>query len=159
MKNSVHFSSASDEWRTPQNFFQACVKRFGPFGLDAACTKASALAPTFYTKEDDALTRSWHGHGKVWLNPPYSRGLQARFLRAASAHAALDGVTTVCLIPARPDTEVWHDVVFPSARVYFLKGRLTFVGAEASAPFPSAVVVFGPNVEPGCEAWDWRAGK
>ena len=51
--------------------------------------------------------------------------------------------TVVILIPARPDTKLWQDVIFPNAnQICFVRGRLKFGGAKESAPFPSAVVVF-----------------
>ena len=51
------------------------------------------------------------------------------------------------LIPARTDTRYWHDYIMESAsEIYLVKGRLKFENGENkqnSAPFPSAVVVFG----------------
>ena len=52
----------------------------------------------------------------------------------------------VALLPARTDVRWWHTWIgdhcqYPS-EVRFLKGRLRFVGAAASAPFPSVVVVW-----------------
>ena len=49
----VHFSSASDEWATPNRFYSQVVARFGQFDLDPCCLPSSARAPTFYTSEDN----------------------------------------------------------------------------------------------------------
>ncbi len=48
------------------------------------------------------------------------------------------------LIPARTDTKWFHEYIYdkPNVEIRFLKGRLKFVGAEHSAPFPSMVVIF-----------------
>lgn len=47
------------------------------------------------------------------------------------------------LVPARTDTSWWHDWIVPYAtEVRFVRGRLKFGDAEASAPFPSAIVVY-----------------
>lgn len=35
--------------------------------------------------------------------------------------------------------------------IFFIKGRLKFGGSDNSAPFPSAVVVFRPNVSDAFE--------
>ena len=43
---------------------------------------------------------------------------------------------------ARTDTKIWHDVIFPHAKVEFIKGRLKFSNSKNSAPFPSAIVIF-----------------
>jgi phage N-6-adenine-methyltransferase len=137
---SVHFSSKSDEWSTPQDFFDKLHAEFG-FTLDAAANKENAKCPRFFTAEDDALKHSWASGGAVFVNPPYSRGLQAPFVRKAQAEAAL-GTTVVVLIPARTDTTIWHDVIFPTAEVRFVRGRLKFGGHKNAAPFPCAVVIF-----------------
>lgn len=93
----------------------------------------------------------------MWLNPPYSRGLQAAFLcKAAKEAAKPNGPIVVCLIPARTDTKVWHDTIFGRAEVRFLKGRIRFGDAKAGAPFPSALVIFGRNIQPRAFGWDWK---
>ena len=52
------------------------------------------------------------------------------------------------LIPARPDTKVWQDIIFPNAsQICFIRGRLRFGDAKESAPFPSAIIVFGKEVD------------
>ena len=165
---SVHFSSASDEWATPADLFAALDREFH-FTLDAAATEKNAKCARFFTKEDDALGRDWAevaafgglaGRGAVWLNPPYSRGLQAAFLQKARHESGkFRGPTVACLIPARTDTKVWHETIFGQAEVRFLKGRLRFGDAEASAPFPSALVIFDRNIQPRAFGWDWKSGR
>lgn len=147
----VHFSSRSDEWETPAPLFNALHAEFS-FTLDAACRKETAKCSAYYTKEDDALGLAWSG--VVWLNPPYSRGLQSQFIRKAR-ESARAGATVVCLIPARPDTALWQDVILPFAEVRFLRGRVRFVGASAGAPFPSAVAIFRPVVCANCADSAW----
>ena len=54
----------------------------------------------------------------------------------------------VGLLPARVDTRWFQEQVFARARaVVFVKGRLTFEGAEHSAPFPSCLVLWGGDNE------------
>lgn len=88
-----------------------------------------------------------------WLNPPYGYELPI-FMDMARRIGAL-GYTVVCLVPARTDTDWWWNNC-ASARVLFLKGRIAFGGAKASAPFPSAVVVMGPSIcVPGEQQYGW----
>ena len=54
------------------------------------------------------------------------------------------GGKIVCLIPARTDTQYWHDYVMNANEIRFIKGRLCFGDSKSSAPFPSCVVVFRP---------------
>jgi site-specific DNA-methyltransferase (adenine-specific) len=52
------------------------------------------------------------------------------------------GNTIVCLVPARTDTNWWHSYVEGKAKVRFIKGRLKFVNATNSPPFPSVLVIY-----------------
>ena len=69
----------------------------------------------------------------------------------------------VALLPARPDTAYWHEHVAGRAAVYFLRGRLRFGDGVQSAPFPSALAVWGAGPE-ALASLDaallgaWRAG-
>ena len=54
-----------------------------------------------------------------------------------------DFTLDVCAAPWRTDTAWFHENVYPHARIEFLRGRLKFEGAAASAPFPSMIAVWG----------------
>ncbi len=135
------FSSATDDWATPQDLFDKLDKEFD-FQLDAAASRDNAKCVFFYSKEKDGLSHSWAGLGAVWLNPPYGKTIGQW---VAKAHAeSLKGATVVCLLPARTDTKWWHDYVLPFAEIRYIRGRLKFGVSKNSAPFPSAVVIFRP---------------
>jgi phage N-6-adenine-methyltransferase len=137
---NVHFSSETDEWPTPQDFFDEVDRELGPFNLDPCCTPESAKAPKFFTKEDDGLTQRWEG--KVWMNPPYGRTIKQWMKKAYES--SLHGAFVVCLVPSRTDTAWWHDYAM-KGEVRFIRGRLKFGNATTSAPFPSALVIFHPQ--------------
>lgn len=139
----VHFSSGSDEWATPMNLFKRLNKRF-KFNLDPCCTAKTAKCKTFYTKETDGLSKDW-GQKTVFVNPPYSRGEQEKWI-AKCWDAAARGAIVVLLIPARTDTQTWHEYC-QKGIVRFLKGRVHFINGEkcAAAPFPSCLVAFAPD--------------
>lgn len=139
---SVHFSSEKQTWETPQDFFNK-VNGFFNFNLDACAEKETAKVKRYYTIDDNALTKDWIGN--VWCNPPYGRE-QVKFIHKALEQHKKYGSTIVMLIPARPDTKVWQDLIFKNAsQVCFIKGRLKFGNATENAPFPCALVVFGKS--------------
>jgi site-specific DNA-methyltransferase (adenine-specific) len=76
------------------------------------------------------------------MNPPYGREIAQWFSKAF--WSAMDGATVVCLLPARPETRWWQHYIRAASHVTFIRGRLRFVGAPYNAPFPSALVAFGP---------------
>ena len=135
---SVHFSSATDLWATPQAFFERLNARFG-FTLDVCATPENAKCAAYFTTADDGLAQDWRG--TCWMNPPYGRAI-GKWMRKAY-ESSLSGATVVCLVPARTDTRWWHDYA-AKGEVEFIKGRLKFGGSRNSAPFPSAVVTFRP---------------
>ena len=98
-------------------------------------------ARVHFTAEDDGLSLAWHG--TVFVNPPYGRALAAWVAKARREVESGRARTVVALLPARPDTAYWHEHVAGRATVYFLRGRLRFGGSEQSAPFPSALAVWG----------------
>ena len=76
------------------------------------------------------------------MNPPYNRET-GKWIEKAYRES-LKGATVVCLIPARPDANYWHQWIFPYAvQIWFIKGRLHFSGSKEHAAFSSALVVFG----------------
>ena len=132
-------SHKSDEWYTPQDLFDRLHQEFN-FTLDPCATDENHKLPKYYTQEDDGLTQDWSGE-VVFCNPPYSKVKQ---WIQKSYEESLKGAMVVLLIPARTDTIAWHTYIFPHANnIRFLKGRLKFGDSKNSAPFPSAVVVFG----------------
>lgn len=143
--NRVHFSSKSDEWETPQAFFDELHKEFS-FELDACASSQNYKCPLYLSV--NSLESDWTSitQGTIWLNPPYGRKI-GKWTEKAKV-TANKGNTVVCLLPARTDTQWWHrDVIGGNAEVRFVKGRLKFGGAKHSAPFPSAVVIFRGSME------------
>lgn len=136
---SVHFSSKSNEWTTPQYLFDELNEEFN-FTLDPCATDENAKCSKYFTIEDDGLSKDW-SNDVVFMNPPYGRGIKKWIKKAYEE--SLNGATVVCLIPARTDTTYWHDFIFDKADdIKFLKGRLKFGNGKNSAPFPSAIVIY-----------------
>jgi len=141
------FSSASNEWVTPQPLFDALNAEFG-FDLDAAASPANAKCEAFLTCDDDALSVPWHTRASsVWLNPPYGRGI-GRWVQKAYDESR-QGCRVVVLVMARCDTRWWHQWATRAAEIRFIHGRIWFLqGAKSvsAAPAPSAVLVFDEDL-------------
>jgi site-specific DNA-methyltransferase (adenine-specific) len=134
---NIHFSSASDNWATPQDLFNKLNAQYGPFTLDVCASPQNHKCPIYFTQEQDGLSQKWEG--KVWMNPPYGRTIGLWMKKALEA--SQQGATVVCLVPARTDTNWWHDYAM-KGHITFIRGRLKFGGHKHNAPFPSAIVVF-----------------
>ena len=130
-------SSKTDNWATPQDFFDQCEKQFGKFDIDVCASKENAKCEKYYDEEINGLSQVWEG--KCWMNPPYGREI-SKWMKKAYESAG-NGTMVVCLVPARTDTKWWHDYA-QNGIVTFIKGRLKFGNSKNSAPFPSALIVF-----------------
>lgn len=140
MDAELMFSSKTDLWETPQEFFDELNNEFH-FELDVCALPENAKCAVYYTPEMDGLSQTWRG--RCWCNPPYGRTV-GRWVEKA-ARAAETGATVVMLLPARTDTAWFHRYIYGKAEVRFIRGRLKFGGAKSGAPFPSMIVVFKPD--------------
>lgn len=139
--NKSLFSSANDEWETPQDFFDMYDEIFH-FDMDVCANETNRKCEKYFDKEMDGLQQEWKG--TCWMNPPYGRQI-GKWIKKAY-ESSLNGATVVCLLPSRTDTKWFHDYCL-KGEIFFIKGRLKFVNAKSSAPFPSMVVIFRGNKE------------
>ncbi len=142
MNKDLMFSSNTDQWATPQEFFDR-LNRVFRFETDVCALPENAKCARFFSPEMDGLKQDWQG--VCWMNPPYGREI-GKWVEKAFRSAKENGATVVCLLPARVDTRWWHDFC-AQGEFLFVKGRLKFGGSDNSAPFPSAVVVFRPTID------------
>jgi phage N-6-adenine-methyltransferase len=138
MNTEVMFSSKTDMWETPQDFFDQLDAEFH-FETDVCATDENAKCERYFTPEMDGLKQEWTG--VCWCNPPYGRQIGQWVKKAAESNA-----TVVMLIHARTDTAWFHDYIYGKAEIRFVRGRLKFGGSKINAPFPSMVVVFRGGV-------------
>lgn len=141
--NQGLFTSKTDLWATPQGFFNSMNSEFN-FDLDVCANEENAKCEKYFSQEIDGLLQKWAG--TCWMNPPYGREIGKWVQKAYES--AQGGATVVCLLPARTDTKWWHEYCM-KGEIRFVKGRLKFGGSKNSAPFPSAVVVFGKRARVG----------
>ena len=138
-----------DDRGTPRALFDSLNLRWR-FTLDGAASHANALLSRYSTLDGtyesgclidprDGLQFPWHGE-RVYINPPYGRGLLAPFVkRAASGEADV----VVALLPVRTDQAWFHDhVVRAGGQIEWIRGRVKYDGLAVGAPFPSMIVTW-----------------
>lgn len=141
MNTELMFSSKTDQWSTPQNFFDSLNEEFS-FTLDPCADSSNHKCERYFTREDDGLRQPWGGE-TVFCNPPYGRAIKD-WVKKCYEEAQQPNTTVVLLIPARTDTAYFHDYIYQKENVEtrFLRGRLKFGDGKNLAPFPSMVVIF-----------------
>ena len=139
MNNELMFSSKTDLWSTPNDFFDKLNDEFH-FTLDPCSTHENAKCYKHFTEEENGLLQDW-GNEVVFCNPPYGRQIKD-WVKKSYEESQKGNTTVVMLIPARTDTIYFHEYIYHKAEIRFIKGRLKFGDAKNSAPFPSMVVIF-----------------
>jgi len=174
MSNATHLTTVgagTGEWRTPLDLFARLNERF-QFTYDAFASHENALCETYSTiagtfrkgRTSDGYDHSWPSHEcidsldglqqdwdrrRVWMNPPYGRGILGRAMEKAAASRNSASII-VALVPANTDTHWWHESVKPYATIHFLKKRVKFIDPRTgepggSPPGGSAVVAYVPE--------------
>ena len=146
MNKEAIFGSGTDQWETPQEFFESLDKEFG-FKTDVCATAENTKCERFFSPEQNGLLQEWTG--VCWCNPPYGREIKKWVRKAAGSEA-----TTVLLLPARTDTGWFHEHIYGKAEVRFLRGRIKFSGAKHNAPFPCMLVVFRNEKDNRARKWE-----
>lgn len=131
------FTSNTDNWATPQKFFDELNKVY-QFELDPCADEANHKCEKYFTKEQNGLEQRWFG--RVFCNPPYGKDIKKWVKKAHDSVKDGDCTLVVLLIPARTDTAYFHDYCI-GHEVKFIKGRLKFGDSKNSAPFPSMLVI------------------
>jgi DNA N-6-adenine-methyltransferase (Dam) len=144
-KLSVHHSSETDEHYTPAEIIAVVVACLESIDLDP-CSNSdeppNVPARVHYTEADNGLEQPWHG--RVYMNPPYGQTIDQWVKKLTDEHEHGEVIEAIALLPARPDTQWFHRL-----RDYaccFIEGRLTFLGNDDPAPFPSAVFYLGEDL-------------
>ena len=142
MNTKTLFSSATDNWATPQWFFDKLNEKY-KFDLDPCADDFNNKCPNYYTKAQNGLNQEWGG--RVFCNPPYGRAIKDWVKKCYDSRNSCEVI--VLLIPARTDTEYFHEYIYGKAEIVFIRGRLKFGNATNSAPFPSMLVTYKPDIK------------
>ena len=127
---------ANDNWFTPPYILQAVRDVLGQIDLDPASCEAAQCrvqASAYYTIMDDALNQPWWG--RIFMNPPYSRGKIGKFVEKLLVELASGRVTeAIVLVNGSTDTQWFRRAARASAMMCFTEGRIEFLTPDGEAP-------------------------
>lgn len=146
IKPHISHNSGKVEWYTPPEIVQAAANAMGG-GIDldvASSSIANQLhkIPRIYTEEDSALAYDVEWIAKrLWLNPPYSRGLVDKFAAKLIYEIAAKRVVKAIWLSNNATETNWcqplmvasNAICFPSYRFRFLKEDLKTKGRPLQA--------------------------
>ena len=152
-------TTGNDEWYTPVKYIDLAREVMGGIDLDpASCDFAqkSVDADTFFTIKNDGLTQPWNG--RLWVNPPYSKGLIDRFVEKLREEYAFGHVEQAIVLTHNfTDTAWFHALAADAAALCFTKGRIKFHTTEGVGKSPTSGHVFfyfGPDIDMFAEKFE-----
>ena len=125
MKITACLSHNSDDWKTPTEIYNKFMK-------------AGYIDCFKYQSEEDE-TKNEYKNQKLFINPPFSKMKQITPWIIKQARKNI----VALLIPARTDTNYFHELIKLHPTIYFIKGRLHYNDSNC-APFP-ILLVFNPD--------------
>lgn len=141
-----------DSWSTPDDIIAAAREVLGDIDLDPATNdkaQARIKATRHYTKEDDGLLLGNPWAGRVWLNPPYRRGMVGLFIDRLVAEYDRGSVTAALLLVNNATETKWCQALLARFPACFLAGRVPFlyegVEGEAGARQGQVLLYLGPD--------------
>lgn len=148
----INQTSQNVEWFTPTEIIEAARRTMGRIDLDPASNSLANLrvkAEVYYAKEHDGLSKSWLGC--VWLNPPFSRIENPKWVdKLESEYEDIGNVHQACCITFACTSEAWFQPLLKRPQC-FLSPRTNYytpAGQKVAGVTKGSVVTYyGPNVD------------
>lgn len=125
----------SDEYYTQKKYIELAREVMGGIDLDpASCEYAQRVvqATKYFTKEDDGLSQEWHG--RVFLNPPYSRELRDKFVTKICEEYLYGNVTEAIVLSLNRTDTRWFNMLASFSTCFCLtNGRMSFYRENEAA--------------------------
>lgn len=148
----ITHTTGKTNWFTPEWLWKAAEKVMGGIDLDPCSnSKENPAVPasTLYTKEEDGLSKPWFG--RVYMNPPWGRGVTDKWVGKAIQEYQEGRVSQVVLaLPASTETKWFaplydYTICFAQGRCYFIDGAIGEVPPKGG-PTPVCYVYMGEYV-------------
>lgn len=136
--------TGDNEWYTPAEYIDRARRVLGGIDLDPASNEQAqriVQAGKSFTKDDDALTQDWCG--RIWLNPPYSKGLLLQFVSKLVREIEIGNTTAaIALLNNFTDADWFQLACSVCAAICFPRGRIYFENASGKTDRPLNGQVF-----------------
>jgi len=123
-------TTGHQDWGTPDYILDAArLALGGEFDLDPASNAEAnkrVRAAKIYTRTDDGLIPQWKSE-RLWLNPPYARGLVEKFIYKLLIEWQAGNVKQAVVITNNSTETRWAQLLAEqSSGICLLKGRVAF---------------------------------
>jgi hypothetical protein len=163
-KPHVTNNSGENEWYTPEKFIEAARAAMGSIDTDPASSdlaNKTVQAQTYYTIDDDGLTKTWGGN--IWMNPPYAQPLITQFTELLSDKFDSGEINQACVLVNNATETNWFQRMLDSCTcLCLLKSRVKFIdksGNPSGAPLQGQIVLYFGNNQQSFEKSFSQFGK
>lgn len=136
--------TGENEWYTPARYIELARRVLGTIDVDPASNEIAqqtVRATTYYTADTNGLDKEWHG--KVWMNPPYSRELIGRFIDKLTGEYQSGRCTEAIVLTHNSTDTKWAASLFGGAEALcFTRGRIRFVSPKGKFAAPAMGQLF-----------------
>lgn len=126
-------STGNIEWWTPPWIIEGVRQVMGEIDLDPATSVAAqrlVQARLYYTAGDDGLSYRWFG--RVFMNPPYARGLVDLFAAKFAEEWMQGHIREGCVLCNNATETAWFQTLAECATAMCaLRGRVVFLGPSS----------------------------
>jgi hypothetical protein len=133
-----------NEWYTPVEYISLARAVLGDIDVDPASARLAqetVKARQYFDKEQDGLRQPWYG--RVWLNPPYSQPLIAKFIGKLLCEWNSGRIKACIALTHNYTDAMWfHDAISAANVVCFPKERIRFYEPSGAIAKPSQGQVF-----------------
>ena len=141
-----------NEWYTPREYISLARAVLGDIDTDPASSERAqqvVKARQFFDQKQNGLHQAWHG--RVWLNPPYSRSLIGKFVAKLLMEWDAGRISAcIALTHNYTDTAWFQDAASAANVVCFTQGRVRFYEPDGVVAKPTqgqAFFYFGPDTD------------
>lgn len=156
-------NSGNNERYTPEYIIQLARKTMGGIDIDpASCEVANnslVKATRYFDKETNGLHQEWHG--RIWLNPPYERGLIESFVDKLLEEYRVGRTTEAIVLTHNASETRWYGrLLEESTAICIVSGRIRFYAINGGnqvyqpkgAPLQGQLITYlGDNWEIFCD--------
>ncbi len=126
-----------DEFFTPLNIIESVRETLGRIDLDPASSFSAnefVKADRFFTKYDNALSRSWGNNSRIFLNPPKKRDLIDSFVHKLIYEIGKDNVSeAIVFVDNDTDSSWFQSLSAISSCAVFSKYRFNLINSAKNS--------------------------
>ena len=160
----VNQTSGNCEWFSPTEIIEAARATMGGIDLDPASSRLAnerIRAYNFFGRHGDSvwidgLYQEWHG--RVWMNHPFGRNSNGRWIGKLLREIKEGRVTQACCITYACTSEAWFQPLFGGTAQCWLSPRTNYLLPDGTVKRGvtkgSVVTYFGGNVDLFLDAFE-----